>query len=414
MTSADKAILREAHETKGILGSNHGNSDNSKSNGPRARRLTWNGKVLPKLPESQPVTSRKRSYSDKDQPQTHRQSSLWDSTETTSDDISCFHADENVFVTDLKTSCNKLSTYSKKTFPTAEDVLHRNVLSLPKHPIRKSNSTNSLKSLESLPPVLESDDCQPVSMSNKADGVNEGDASGIGPLPVSGKETTANPVGPVFLPSQRRHQRLSRQENVASDPSSNNASNIPTECSIESPRDGESGSGAIRRLRKVSVKYNTSQNVNKQGELTNKETTVFKNTSTKREKPAVTSKSLSSSLGQCSREEIQMEIPKRKESIKPRKHVLDEDLETKEKEVAVPMDKSKWFKAMKKVFNVNMFLSGMVALQKQRELDRLALKRKQDALEKLYQELQHCRYLRLPSNEDGEKTDFMSWVFKKD
>jgi len=120
--------------------------------------------------------------------------------------------------------------------------------------------------------------------------------------------------------------------------------------------------------------------------------------------------SLTSSLGQCSKEEIQMDIPKPKESIKPRKRVLDKSLETKE-EILVPMDKPNWMKAMRKM---NMFLRGMVALRKQRELDRLALKMKQDALEKLYQELEHCRYLRLPSNEDDEKIDLISWVFEKD
>ena len=57
---------------------------------------------------------------------------------------------------------------------------------------------------------------------------------------------------------------------------------------------------------------------------------------------------------------------------------------------------------------------GMVGLRKQRELDHLAVKIKQDALEKLFQELKHCRYLRLPYNEDDEKFDFISWVFQKD
>lgn len=409
MTSTDKAFPREAHETKGILGGNYGDSDNSnsffttephkKGNGPRVRRQTWNGKILPKLPEPQPVTARKRSYSDKDQPQTHRQSSLWDSTENTSDDISCFHSDENVFVADLNTSWNK------KTFPTAEDALRRNLLSVPEHPVRKSNSLNSLKALESLPPVPESEECQASGMGYKAGGVTEGNASGMALSPVGGKDAV-NP-DPVFPSSQRRHQRLSRQENVTRDSSSSYVSKVPTECSIEAP----SGFGAAR---KISVKYKTGQTVSKRGELTNKETTVFKNTSSKREKLAARSISLSSSLGQCSKEEIQMNIPKRKESIKPRKRLLDKSFETKEEEVLVAMGKPNWMKVLRKVFNVNVFLSGMVALRKQRELDRLALKMKQDTLDKLYQELEHCRYLRLPSNEDDEKIDFISWVFEKD
>ena len=407
--------MREAHETKGILGGNHGNSDNSssfvttephkKSNGPRVRRQTWNGKILPaQLPESQPVTVRKRSYSDKDQPQKHRQSGLWNPTEGTSDDheISCFPADEIVFVTGLNT------LWSKKTFPTAEDALRRNFLSVPKHPVRKSNSLTSLKALESLPPVLESEDCQAASMSYKANGVSEGAASGIDPLPVGGKETV-NP-GSVFPSSLHRNQRLRRQENVTRKPPSSNASKVPTECSIESPRDGESGFGTAR---KASVKFKTGQAVNKHGELTNKETTVFKNTSPKQEKLAATSKSLSTSLGRSSNEKIQMEIPKRKEPVKLRKCVLDKGLETKEKALEL-VNKPTWMKALRKVFNANKFLSGMVALRKQRELDSLVSKMKHDALEKLFQELEHCRYLRLPANAGDEKTDFISWVFEKD
>ena len=389
MTSVDKAFLREAHETKDILGGNHGNGDNSKSfvtieprkksNGSRVRRQTLNG--------------RNRSFSDKDQPQIHRQPSL------------SFPTDESVFVT----SWNKSSTYSKKTFPTAEDALRRNFLSVPKHSIRKSNSLDSLKVLESLPPVLDSEDCQAVSMGYKAERASEGNASGIDPLPVSGKENVD--LGPVFLSAQHRHQRLSRLENVKRDPSSNNASNVHTECPVGSPRDGEKGSGAGR---KVFVKYKTSQNANEKVELTKEQTTVFKNTFSKREKLAGASKSLCSSLGHCSKEQMRMEIPKRKESIKPRNRVLDKGLETKEEEVLVPMDKPSWMKALRKVFNLNMFLSGMVALRKQRELDRLAVKTKQDALGKLYQELEHCRYLRLPSNEDSETIDFVSWVFERD
>ena len=76
--------------------------------------------------------------------------------------------------------------------------------------------------------------------------------------------------------------------------------------------------------------------------------------------------------------------------------------------------KSKWLKALKKVFNMNMFLNGMGALQKQREADRLAVEQKQAELEKLYKELKYCRYLRLPSHEEGdEHNDSIAWVFGK-
>ena len=404
MMSADKAFPTEAHEAKGILPGIHGNSDNSnspvttdqnqKSSGPQMRRQTWNGKILPKLPESQPETVRKRSFSDKDQPQIHRQSSLCASSESTLD--SCLPSDESVFVNDLNTSWNKT------TFSMAENTLRRKFLSVPEHPVRKSKSLNSLKALESLPPVLESEDCQSASVGYEVD-------------KVSGEET-GNAV--YQLSSQRRHQRLSRQDNVTRDPLSGNASKIPTESFIEFPRYGEIEFSAAR---KVSVKYNTGQSVkyktwqtfNKHGQLTNRETTKTKK---QREKMVARSKFLSSSLSQCPKEEIRIEVPKRKEYVKPRKRVLDKDLETKEEEekVLVPMDKQNWKKALRKVCNVNIFLRGMVGLRKQRELDHLAVKIKQDALEKLFQELKHCRYLRLPYNEDDEKFDFISWVFQKD
>lgn len=417
MTSADKAFSSEVNEAKGILGGNRGNSKSSnplittephqKSNVPRIRRQTWNGKIITKLPESQPETARKKSFSDKDQPQIHRLSSLWDSKERTLD--SCLPSDESVLVNDLNTSWNK------KTFLTAEDALRKKFLSVPEQPVRKSKSMNSLKALECLPPVLESEDCHAASMGYEDDRVNEGAASGIDPLPVSGKET-GNAV--YDLSSQRRYQRLTRQENVTRDPSSGNASKIPTECSTESPRYGENGFGAAR---KVSVKYKigqplkymhrTWQTVNKHGELTKKETTETKK---QREKRVTRSNFFSPSLDQSSKEEIQIEIPKRKEYVKPKKGVLNKGLETKDEEEKAPMDRQNWMKALKKVCNANIFLSGMVALRKQRERDRLASKMKQDALEKLFQELKHCRYLRLPCNEDEEKIDFISWVFQKD
>ena len=281
------------------------------------------------------------------------------------------------------------------------------------HPVRKSKSLNSLKALEYFPPVLESEDC----MGYEVDRVNEGAANGIHPLPISGKET-GNTV--YHLSLQHRHQYLSRQENVTRDPSRGkyNASKISPEGSTESLRYGENGFGAARKIpvkynTGQSVKYRTWQTVNKHGELTNKETTETKK---QREKLFTRSKFLSPSLNQSSKEEIQIEIPKRKEYVKPRKRVLDRGLETKDEgeNVHAPTDKQNWVKALRKVCNANIFLSGMVALRKQRELDRLILKMKQDALEKLFQELKHCRYLRLPSNEDDEKIDFISWVFQKD
>lgn len=408
----DKAsLLREGHEAKSVFGGDHGSCDKpmfvvtavppEKSSGPRVRRQTWSGKPLPTV--QQPVTFRKRSYSDKDQP------SLCGPTETNLNEC------ENVFVSDLKTACSKPSGFAKMAFPTAEDaVLHRDYfLSLPKYPIRKTNSLNSLKSCQSLPPVLENKNYTPVSTSNEVDVVaNEEATSGICPLPDSGKETATCRQSPVFLSPQRRLRRLRREGNVTEDPLSNSAPNIPIESSKESSTTGEIGSGAVR---KVSVKNKTGQTGNEQGQSTNQETSVSKNASMKRDKLAIRSKSLSSSLGESSREEIRKDIPKKKESIiSKQKHVLDNNPESKEKVAALPIDKSKWMKTLKKVFNANLFLSGMAALHKQRELDRLALERKQAALEQLYQELQHCRYLRLPLRDDIEQTDSISWVFDKD
>ncbi|KAL9970300.1 hypothetical protein ACROYT_G022654 [Oculina patagonica] len=410
VTSVDKASLLREHEARSVFAGDHGNCDKpmflvtavppEKSSGPRVRRQTWSGKPLPTV--QQAATFRKRSYSDKDHP------SLCSTTETT------LNEGENVFVSDLKTVWNRPSGFTKMAFPTAEDaVLRKGLLSLPKYPVRKTNSLNSLKSCQNLPPVLENKNYTSESISNEAgDVTNEEVTSGVCPLPDSGKETATSRQSPVFLSPHRRLRRLRKEGNVSEDPLSNNAPNIPMESSKESSRAGEIGSGAVR---KVSINYKTGQNGNEQGQSSNQETSVSKNASLKREKLAVRSKSLSSSLGESFGKEIRKDIPKKKESIiSKQKHVLDNNPEKKEKEAAVPIDKSKWMKALKKVFNANLFLSGMAALHKQRELDRLALERKQAALEQLYQELQHCRYLRLPHRDDNEQTHSISWVFDKD
>lgn len=427
-------LLRDRDGIKCILGSNNDNpgmhfiteAPRKRSASPRARSQTWNDKPLPNVQLSQSVTERNRSYSDEVKPRINRQTSLpCDLAVNTPNDIPYVHIDhqkgETLLANDLKTSCNKPSGFSRRFYPMAEDVLRSNFLSPPKVPIRKSNSMNSL---ESLPPLFEDESCKPARINNEVDEVtNEGAAGGICPLPVSGTPTQQCPVypsgpvcsGPVCLlpPRRRRHISMTKG-NVMEDSSCNNTPNIPMESSVKSSRAGESGHGAVR---KASVKCKNIHNANEQGQLTNQETTVLKKTSVKREKLTARSKSLSSSLGKCSlREEIGVDFPKRKESVKSKqKPVLDDDLENKaDNNIDVPIDKSNWMKALKKVFNVNLFLSGIVALQKQRELDRVALEKKKAALDKLYQDLQHCRYLRLPSKEDNEQTDCVSWVFDKD
>ena len=381
------------NEAKSVVGGDHGNCNkpmflvttvpHEKSSDQRFRRQTWNGKTLPIV--QQPVTFRKRSYSDKDQP------SLSGSIKTTLHDNSHIYTDhqqdENVFLNDLKTACHKPSGFTKMAFPTAEDAVlrSRDFLPAPKYPVR-SISMGSLKSWECLPPVLESEKYTSAGISSEADEVtNDEAAGGTCPLSDSGKETPASQQCPELFLLKRRLRRLRREGHVSEDPLGNNATNVPMESPKEPYRAGKIGSGAVR---KVSVM----------------------NASIKQEKLAIRSSSLPLSLGESSIEDI----PKKKGSGKSKqKHVLNKDPEIKEKEANVPIDKSKWLKALKKVLNANLFVSGMAALHKQRELDRLALERKQAALEQLYQELQHCRYLRLPSRDDSEQTDSVSWVFNK-
>ena len=78
----------------------------------------------------------------------------------------------------------------------------------------------------------------------------------------------------------------------------------------------------------------------------------------------------------------------------------------------------KWCNGMRKLYAVNLLLNGMVSLRKQRERPGLRLfsEEQHAAFQKLYEEVQHCRYLRVPSNKDGDAyTDrSVAWVFEKD
>ena len=404
-------LQSDAEDTQSALGSNSYNptlfitdaKPCEETSSTRVRRQTWNGKSPPKLQILQPVSQRERSYSDdKDDTGKNQETGSWDLTLTISKDLSPVHTD---YRTGENLSVNKLKGSSRMIFPMAEDVLRRNDLIVPNFPIKKSSSMNSLTPLGSLPPVFEGGNYKSA---REEDVDVTGGAEVISPLPVGSKESRLCPPGEACLLPQRRSRTLCRQANIMGDDSGTSAPTSHTEVTVQSHRPGENRPGVAR---KVSVQCRS-------GQATNQETDASKNTSLKKGKLAVRSSSLSSSLGQSYREETGKDIPKKKEkgkeSVKAkRKQVLDNDTETNENEATMPIDKSKWLRALRKVFNMNMFLNGMVALQKQREHDRLAIEKKKADLEQLYQELQHCRYLRLPSKEDNEQSDCVSWVFDK-
>ena len=369
---------------------------------PRIRCKTWNGKPLPagELLSGR-NTPRNRSYSEEDK----RANNLCDLITGTSHEEQF----EDTFVSDLKTTGKKHSGLTKMAFPTAEDVQCTNLLFPPSYfPLRKSNSLNSLQSLDVLPPVFQDQKSPTANQNTEAANQTEG-MSGTFQLLGSGRETNIRQQGsvchsgPVCLLKRRRPPPI-KQEHVLEDGSNNNAACVRSEL----PRDDDSSTGATR---KVSGKCKASLALN--GMEQGQEIKSSKNASGRREKLTAGSRSLSSQrLEQCSEEDLlRVENTKRKESIRRRK--TQGSLATKEQELSEDT-RAKWLKAMKKVFNVNMFLNGMVALQKQRELDKLALEQKQAALEKLYEDLKHCRYLRLPSNEDdSQQHDFATWVFDK-
>lgn len=383
-----------------------------KSGGPRNRRQTWNGKALPRLQvPSDPAPQRVRSFSHEDQ----RQGNLCDLTQSSSHDVQ-IHTDhkkcKDISVNVLKTTGYKPSGLSNMTFPTAEDVQRTKFLSPLNLPIRKASSMNSLKSWGSLPLVSvdeNSPSARTSANTNSETDLNEGEA-GTRQLPVCGKKANVRQQssvchsGPVCL-LQRRVRPLSRQGRVVEDASSD----IPSESRPESPRAAEGGTGGLRKA-PISCKTSLPLNGIEQGQ----ETKIFKNASIKREKLTARSSSLTSQLGHCCKENVtKMETTKTRESDLRCKG-KQSSLEAKEEDLPEAM-KVKWLNALKKVFNVNLFLSGMVAFQNQRELDRAALEQKQAALEKLYEELKCCRYLRLPSNEDDStQHDCVSWVFDKD
>ena len=313
----------------------------------------------------------------------------------------------DVFVNDLKTTGKKHSGLTTMTFPTSEDVQCRKLLSPPPYfPLRKSNSLNSLKSLEVLPPVFQD---SPTTNPNIEAKQTEG-MSVTSELFGSGRETNMPQQGTVchsgpFCLLKRRRPPPIKQERVLEDGSNNNVACVHS----ESPWDDDNSTGATG---KVSGKFKASLAIN--GTEQGQGTKTSKNAQRRRKKLTVKPRTLSrSQLAQCPEEDVfRVETTRRKESL--RRKEIQRSLEAnKEKELSEDM-KAKWMKAMRKVFNVNKFLNGKASLQKQRELDKLALEQKQAALAKVYEELKHCRYLRLPSNEDdSQQHDFVTWVFDK-
>ena len=292
----------------------------------------------------------------------------------------------------------------KMAFPTAEDVQRGNFLSVPKLPVRRACSLNSLKSVESLPPVFRNQDGLVVTKSSETDWTEEEVAPC--PLPICSKKTNKlcqSPDGAAtnkdFL--QRRHRPLRRQENLLEDTASVDTISILCKSPIKSPRAcSRSGTDAAR---KMSLRRQSSR-IQNGYEEEGQETALVKDAFLKKGQITARSSSLSSF---CAQEE--------KPRMKVTKKEKQESLEARKEDLPEPLDKSKWLIALKKVFNVNMFLGGMVALQKQKERDRLAVEQKQAELEKLYEELKHCRYLRLPSGEDDVKQkDTVAWVFSKE
>lgn len=289
-------------------------------------------------------------------------------------------------------------------FPTAEDVQRGNFLSVPKLPVRRACSLNSLKSVESLPPVFRNQDGLMVTKSSEVDW-NEEEVAPY-PLPICSKQANKvyqSPDGAAtnkdFL--QRRHRPLRRQENLLEDTASVDAISILCKSPIKSPR--ACSRSETDATRKMSLRRQSSR-IQNGHEEEGQETALVKDTSLKKGKITARSSSLSSFCAQEDKPRMKVTTKGKQESLEARKEDLPE-----------PLDKSKWLTALKKVFNVNMFLGGMVALQKQKERDRLAVEQKQAELEKLYEELKHCRYLRLPSGEDDNKLkDTVAWVFSKE
>ena len=389
--------------------------------GPPRRRETWNGKTVTKLCASLSLPPRIRSFSDQDARSSEQEARFSEQEPRSSEQEARFSGqgarlsdDMQSHLVHQKDACSSENDSTttgmqqngicKMAFPTAEDVQLGNFLSVPKLPVRRACSLNSLKSVESLPPVFRKQDGLMVTKSSEADWTEEDVA--LCPLPICSKQKNKLCQSPDGFATnkdflQRRHRPLRRQENLLENTASVDTISILCKSPIKSPRECcRSGTDATR---KMSLRRQSS-GIQNGHEEEGQETALVKDASLKKGKITARSSSLSSF---CAQED--------KPRMKVTKKGKQESLEARKEDLPEPLDKSKWLTALKKVFNVNMFLGGMVALQKQKERDRLALEQKQAELEKLYEELKHCRYLRLPSGEDDIKQkDTVAWVFSKE
>lgn len=371
-----------------------------KPSGTRLRWQTWYGQSPPPLQTLQPLAQRKRSYSDNSSSVRNQATNSWNETVTITEDISHIQNDDRK-AQDFP--ANKFNGPNRTAYPVAEDVLPRNSLAVPYFPLRSSNSASSLKSFKSLPPVFEGWD---VKSDTTEEEVSEEAKVGSVGLKES-LQSSVLPSGTAGMLRQRRTRTLRRQESVREEDSSLSLPGSQTQDTIQSLRDGEERSGVSGKL---ANQVQSSQGL--------KSINLVKNSSLERKRLSVGSLSLSPTTGLSYKEDARQKIPKKREKGKEcanskLKEVLEKDTESKKEDVTPPIDKSNWLKALHKVFNVNMFLNGMTALQEKRELDRLATEKKKAAVEQLFEELKHCRYLRMPSKEDDEQSDCVSWVFDK-
>ena len=67
------------------------------------------------------------------------------------------------------------------------------------------------------------------------------------------------------------------------------------------------------------------------------------------------------------------------------------------REITEPVRKSKWFHALTNVVNLNYFQVAMMEIQKQKERDK-ASEENRPSMEKTFEEIKNCRYLRVPEH----------------
>ena len=216
--------------------------------GPPRRRETWNGKTVTKLCASLSLPPRIRSFSEQDARSSEQEARSSEQEARFSGQGARLSDDMQTHLAHQKDACaseNDSTTTGMQqnricemAFPTAEDVQRGNFLSVPKLPVRRACSLNSLKSVESLPPVFRNQDGLMVTKSSEVDW-NEEEVAPY-PLPICSKQANKvyqSPDGAAtnkdFL--QRRHRPLRRQENLLEDTASVDAISILCKSPIKSP-----------------------------------------------------------------------------------------------------------------------------------------------------------------------------------